>query len=172
MGQTGLIAPSKAPQIGWLRRSALDRPALDRSEAMPGALPDEGTQRGALRCAVLALVAVLATMAAAQPPPGTIEGQLLQRQQYQNELLLRQRQFQQLADPALTPTQRLELERRHFDQAQRQRQLHDSQLRRHLPLQQELLQLPPTRQQEQLTYEKWRFERERESEWPSLEIDP
>lgn len=104
--------------------------------------------------------------------PGTVEGQLLQRQQYQEELLLRQRQTQQLADPALNPSQRLELERRQFDQTLRQRQLHDSQLRRHLPLQQELPQLPPTRQQEQLMYEQWRFERERESERQSLEFDP
>jgi hypothetical protein len=122
--------------------------------------------------ALSALGFLLASAAAAQPAPGGVQGQVLQRQHYQEELLLRQRQFQQLADPALTPAQRLELERRQFEQSQRQRQLHDSQLRRHLPLQQELLLLPPTRQQEQLTYEKWRFERERESESQPLEIDP
>lgn len=118
------------------------------------------------------VAALVAVSAPAQAPPGSVEGQLLQRQQYQDELLLRQRQFQQQTDPALTPGQRLELERRHFDQSQRQRQLHDSQVRRHLPLQQDLPQLPAASQQEQLMYERWRFEREREAGNPPLEFDP
>lgn len=112
--------------------------------------------------------ALLAVSAFAQAPLGSVEGQLLQRQQYQDELLLRQRQFQRQTDPTLTPGQRLELERRHFEQSQRQRQLHDSQVRRHLPLQQD--QRPAASRQEQLMYERWRFEREREA--GALEFDP
>jgi hypothetical protein len=121
---------------------------------------------------LVALACLSAAPVAAQPAPGAVEGQLLQRQQYQDELLLRQRQGQQLLDPVLRPGQRLELERRQFDQSQGQRQVHDSQLRRHQALQQQLPQLPPARQQEQLMYERWRFESERENERQSLEFDP
>ncbi|MCK7493715.1 MAG: hypothetical protein MZW92_22065 [Comamonadaceae bacterium] len=87
---------------------------------------------------------------------------MLQRQQYQDELLLRQRQFQERLDPALTPAQRQEVERRQFDQTQRQRQQHDERIQRHLQLEQVLPQMPEARQQEQLQLEQQRSSRERE----------
>lgn len=113
---------------------------------------------------IAALLAATALPVLAQPPPGEVEKQLLLRQQYQDELQLRQRQFAERANPSLTPGQRLEIDRRQFDERTRQRALHDDQLRRHLGLQQVLPQLPESVQQQELARERAQFERERASE--------
>lgn len=130
------------------------------------------SRRTALGVLFAAAASMLAFGAAAQPAPGEVQRQLLQRQLYQDELLLRQRQFQQRLDPSLTPAQRLDLERRQFDQSQRQRQLHQSQSERHLQLEQRLPQLPEAQQQEQLLYEQQGFAREREALDPPAAFDP
>jgi len=120
-------------------------------------------RRVARACATAACLACVGLSAAfAQTPAGGVEGQLLQRQQYQDELLLRQRQFQERLDPSLTPAQRQEVDRRQFEQSQRQRQQHDEQIQRHLQLEQVLPQMPEARQQEQLQLEQQRSSRERE----------
>lgn len=74
----------------------------------------------------------------AQPPQAEIEKNLLQRQQQQDELLLRQRQFRESMQPSLGPLERREMEQRQFDQRQQQRQLHQDQGQRQLQLQQSL----------------------------------
>ena len=128
--------------------------------------------RAASSGAVAALGFALAQLAAAQAVPGDVERQLLQRQQYQDELLLRQRQYQERLDPSLGPAQRQELERRQFDQSRQQRQLHDTQIQRHLQMQQRLPQLPEAQQTEQLLFEQQRFTREREAFDPPAAFDP
>jgi hypothetical protein len=109
-------------------------------------------------------VAPAAALAQFQAIPGAAERQLLERQQYQEELLLRQRQGAELNVPNLPPARRMEIQRDQAYRQQRQRELHDRQDREHLPLQQTLPQLTPGQQAEQLLYEGQRFEREREAE--------
>lgn len=116
---------------------------------------------GAARWSACSAFCLASLGAAAQGIPGEVEKILLQRQQYQDELDLRQRQFQERLNPAATPAQRSELERRHLDQQLRQRELHGGQVRRHLQLQQTLPQLPEERQRFELQRESAEFARER-----------
>lgn len=120
------------------------------------------------RCAYILLAFAAAGPVAAtaqfQAIPGAAERQLQERQHYQEELLLRQRQDAELSVPGLPPERRMEIQRDQAERQQRQRELHDRQDRQHLPLQQTLPQLTPEQQAEQLLYERWRFEQEREAE--------
>lgn len=103
----------------------------------------------------------LTAIAAAQPPPGEVEKHRLLRQHNQDELLLKQRQSQELEQPGLSPHQRREIERRHADQTQRQRQLLGEQMQRQQRLQATLPQLPEHQQTPRAESQMHEFSRER-----------
>ena len=107
------------------------------------------------------LIAALVPAAFAQAPAGEVERALLQRQQYQEELAVRQRQFAERLDPALTPAQRQQLERRQLDERNRQQALHQSQVRQLGAVQQALPHLPEQQQRRELIWQSQEFLRQR-----------
>lgn len=122
--------------------------------------------------AVVALCAFLAFSASAQLMPGEVARQRLERQQYQDELLLKQRQFEQSIDPSLTGPQRIDLERRQLEQRQRQRELHSEQQQRQIQLDATLPRLPENRQNIELMRSNGEFARQGQQLLDELQFDP
>jgi hypothetical protein len=108
-----------------------------------------------------ALALLFTAIVAAQPPPGEVEKHRLLRQHNQDELLLKQRQSQDLQQPGLTPQRRRDIEYRHAGQAQRQRQLFGEQVQRQEQLQSTLPQLPEHQQTPRAESQMHEFSRER-----------
>lgn len=110
------------------------------------------------------IAALLAMPAWSQPPQPEIERQLLLRDQQQHELLLKQRQSQELLDPRLTATQRLEIERRQFQQRQQQRRLHERQAQRQVETHQAPQPAPESERQGLLDVQRRQFDNERQEQ--------
>jgi len=125
------------------------------------------------RCALLAAsCAVLPGPAIAQAMPGEVSRQQLDRQQYQDELLLRQRQFEQGLDPSLSGSRRLELERRNLEEQQRQRELHSEQQQRRIQREATLPNLPENQQSSERMRGNAEFGREGQQLLDELQFDP
>lgn len=99
----------------------------------------------------------MAALAGAQVLPGAVERELLRRAQQQDELLLRQRQFEEAQRPALDPAQRREIEQRQAREIERLRDLSEDQQRR-LPVR--AAEPPP----DAAPYRAERYDRERREE--------
>lgn len=94
--------------------------------------------------------------------PGAVEGELLRRAQQQDDLLLRQRQFEQANRPGLGPGERADIERRQALESERLRILGEEQQRR-IPLRPAYPALPPPPLPDDAPYRAEQFGRERES---------
>lgn len=116
-----------------------------------------------VRLAIVAL-ALGPGIATAQGFSSEADKALLQRSQQQEEFSLRTRQYEQAINPALTPSQRQNLEGRQVQQQIDQRQLHDSQVRRQSELLQRLPQLPEAQQRSAVDAQNAEFARERGGE--------
>jgi hypothetical protein len=110
--------------------------------------------------------------AVAQAMPGEVSRQQLDRQQYQDELLLRQRQFEQGLDPSLSGPRRLELERRQLEQQQRQSELHSGQQQRLIQREATLPNLPENQQSSERLRGNAEFSREGQQLLDELQFDP
>lgn len=121
---------------------------------------------------MLACAGLVPLAAAAQAIPGALEQQQLQRRQYQDELLLRGRQFQRQLDPALDPAQRPALQREQLDQRLQQEQLHQQQLQQHLPVQQTLPRQAEGEQRRSVQSEEEEFARQRQERLQRFERGP
>lgn len=112
----------------------------------------------------LLLLASIACAAMAPPASGQAAAvaarALLERQQQHDEFVLRLRQFEERAKPALTAAERQRLLVRQHDERLDQTRLHVDQLRRHGVLEQTLPLLPETAQTLAIEHEKADFARE------------
>lgn len=110
----------------------------------------------------IVLAAVLAAgQSVAQAPVGDFQKNQTQRQQTQDELNLKIKQYQEANRPNVTPEQRKDLDQQHQDQLESQRQLQQDQSRRQQQLEQSIQTQPETRQKELLNLQELLFGREK-----------
>jgi hypothetical protein len=148
------------------------RGSRQRATGRHSAVEESNAMKRRLSAVVAALCAFLACSASAQLMPGEVARQRMERQQYQDELLLKQRQFEQSIDPSLTGPQRIDLERRQLEQRQRQRELHSEQQQRQIQLDATLPKLPENRQNIELMRSNGEFARQRQQLLDELQFDP
>src|SRR5574341_1272045 len=118
-----------------------------------------------MRVGVLSAIALAAALEAgqslAQAPVGDFQQNQLQRQQSQDEVSLKIKQYQDANRPTVTPERRKELESQQGEQVEAQRQLQQDQYRRQQQLEQSIQTQPETRQKELLNLQELLFGREK-----------
>lgn len=107
-----------------------------------------------VRVALLAWTLIPAWIpAVAQTPQAEAQKALLLRQQQQEEISLRQKQFSEQMRPESSAAERVESQQRHLDELHRQQNQHETQVRRLDELRQTLPHQPPEQAQRELITE-------------------